>query len=285
MKKLVTIFLALTSLLFASQVHSFDATKIKHLTKSTKSIPPNNTWITKSITTLHISDLASLTKHEQIDLMLQKAVTEGRIKWKDKFAYRNKLNEFIDYDEFPKYFLDCLKDDVCKVTSFIDKSPRKPVIWQNTQEIGRFGEHWTARNLTAMGYTKLNSKLDEIHGIDGVYIQKNASDNITKIIVTESKVNGSSLNNSQSIKQMSDQWLGERIEKMLVNESSEVRKTGELLKNNPQMIEKQLWNINTNTGVVRVDLLDDTANIVGKPVHRFQSGAMLEALRKKTGDT
>ena len=119
--------------------------------------------------------------------------------------------------------------------------------WRNTHIKGRFGDYLTAKRMTAMGYTKLKSKISTIHGLDGVYIKKRGNDVIEEIIVIENKVDTAQLNPGPP-RQMSVEWIEKNIKSMLNSSDIEVRKTGEILMQNKEKIKAELWKHDTITG-------------------------------------
>ena len=59
------------------------------------------------------------------------------------------------------------------------------VEFPNPQAMGRLGD-----SLTAQGYTKKYSKVDKIHGIDGVYVRYMGNGEPKEVIIIENKVGG-----------------------------------------------------------------------------------------------
>lgn len=132
--------------------------------------------------------------------------------------------------------------------------------FKNTHEIGSFGDYMTARRMTAMGYEKLISKNDKIHGIDGVYMKKTGEN--YEIRIVENKVDKSEL----SERQMTDQWIQENAEKLANSNDSDLRNTGNLileLYNKKVNFSRELWKYNLEKGSLEIHLLDDNAKIIG----------------------
>lgn len=148
------------------------------------------------------------------------------------------------------------------------------VTFKNSFEKGVLGDAITARRLTALGYSKLSSKYNLINGIDGVYLRRDATGTIVEIIVVENKVDSSRL----APKQMTDEWLLSRIEKMVTAENEEVRRTGLLLKDmlqhQPQSVRKELWHHDLANGTTIVRSVDSD----GKPgaILRSWSDALIQ---------
>lgn len=120
---------------------------------------------------------------------------------------------------------------------------------------GRFGDSLTARRLTAQGYRKEPSKLDTIHGIDGVYIQYYDNGSPREILIVESKVDSGKL----GTKQMTDERIAELVERMLVHADPEVRRTGKLIRENPDLVRKELWHHYLANGKTTVSRLNAEA--------------------------
>lgn len=135
------------------------------------------------------------------------------------------------------------------------------VRFANTFEIGALGDYLTAKRLGSMGYHKLPSKINKIHGIDGIYIKKSPSGTMTELLIVENKVGSSRL----SPRQMSESWIMENVEKMRLSSDRQVQTTGdaifEAMSSNPEIIQRQIWNHNIETGGTVVRKL----NQKGKP--------------------
>lgn len=132
------------------------------------------------------------------------------------------------------------------------------VEFPNSQNKGTFGDWLTAKRLTAQGYEKLESKPNNIHGIDGVYVRYEKGDpqKIQDILIVEDKVDKGRLNPGQ----MTDQWIEEAVNNMLANDKT--RFTGELIRANPDLVRKELWRHDLDKGSTTISRLDGEANIV-----------------------
>ena len=129
------------------------------------------------------------------------------------------------------------------------------VEFQNSQAMGRFGDSLTAKRLTAQGYTKEISKLDEIHGIDGVYVWYKNSGAPREIKIVENKVGSGILVGDQ----MTDMWVNKRVSQMLKHTDAKVRRTGELIRTNQSLVHKELWHYDLDSGKVTTSPLDAEA--------------------------
>jgi hypothetical protein len=122
------------------------------------------------------------------------------------------------------------------------------VTFTNSFEKGILGDAITARRMTALGYSKLPSKYNLINGIDGIFVKRDATGAIVELLIVENKVDSSRL----ALKQMSDEWLFSRIEKMKTAGNEKVRTTGEildtLLLQQPQVVRKELWQHDLKNG-------------------------------------
>lgn len=146
------------------------------------------------------------------------------------------------------------------------KAPRYPlqnlvgdsgyeIVFPDPHSKGRFGDSLTARRLTAQGYKKEPSKLDTIHGIDGVYVRYYDNGSPREILIVESKVDSGKL----GTKQMTDERIAELVERMLVHADPEVRRTGKLIRENPGLVHKQLWHHYLASGKTTVSRLNAEA--------------------------
>ena len=127
------------------------------------------------------------------------------------------------------------------------------VKFRNSHEKGRLGDALTARHLTAKQYDKLNSKLDKVHGIDGVYVRRDHSGKPLDIIIVENKVDSSTLNPGQ----MSNDWIEERLVRMMKHEDDSLRQTATLIRTNRNIVRKELWHHNLRSGTTSIFSLDD----------------------------
>ena len=79
------------------------------------------------------------------------------------------------------------------------------------------------------GYTKLPSKVEGNHGIDGVYVKYDKNGNIKELVIAEAKFGRSRLGKTSMGRQMSDQWIDGNINKMLRSDDVATRNAGRIL--------------------------------------------------------
>ena len=129
---------------------------------------------------------------------------------------------------------------------------------------GRFGDSLTARWLTDQGYREESSKIGA-EGIDGVYV-KYDRDVPTEILIVENKVDSGKL----TTRQMTDEWVKEKVDKMVLPRSGEkVRNTGELIERNPELIVRQLWHHDLASGKTTISTLDGEARKISSKTARY----------------
>lgn len=146
------------------------------------------------------------------------------------------------------------------------------IVFPNPVAKGTFGDWLSAIRLAAQGYRKLESKRDASHGLDGVYAKYDKDGELQQILLVESKTDSSKLRGGQ----MTDEWVDETVQKMLVHPNEAVRRTGELIMDNRHLVQKQLWHHNLGSGTTSVYILDGqarrsllrTENYMGKAVRR-----------------
>lgn len=164
---------------------------------------------------------------------------------------------------------DCKVDVAKKLWPQTKKTIIGEISFKNSHVKGRLGDRLSALRLTGMGYKKLNSKINTLHGIDGVYI-KRKNGKINEILIVENKVDGSQLSYGPP-KQMSDEWIIGNAHKMLSKENKSLQQTGKLIinamNNNPVLIKKQLWKHDLETG-------DTSVKKIGK------HGEVMETVKK-----
>lgn len=127
------------------------------------------------------------------------------------------------------------------------------VKFRDSHEKGRLGDSLTARHLTAKRYDKEISKLDKVHGIDGVYVRRDSSRKPLDITIVENKVDSSRLSPGQ----MSDDWVGEKLARMMEHGDDSLRQTARLIRSNPDIVRKELWHHNLRTGTTSIYSLDE----------------------------
>ncbi len=126
------------------------------------------------------------------------------------------------------------------------------VEFENTHSKGRLGDHLTARRLTAKSYTKMVSKLNRLHGIDGVYVRFDGKGNPREILIVENKVDFARL----APDQMTDRWVTERVDAMLAHPKNDVRRTGELIRDNRSVVRKELHHHDLGSGKTTISSVD-----------------------------
>lgn len=160
------------------------------------------------------------------------------------------------------------------------KAPRYPlrnrvgdsgyeIVFRDPHSKGRFGDSLTARRLTAQGYRKEPSKLNTIHGMDGVYVQYYDNGSPREILIVESKVDSGKL----GAKQMTDERIAELVEKMLAHADTEVRRTGKLIRENPGLVRKELWHHYLASGKTTVSRLDAEARETSVKTYNYIGSA------------
>lgn len=163
-----------------------------------------------------------------------------------------------------KVSLNAAKKGVIKAGKGVSESVIVKVFFKSTHLMGRFGDYITTKRLTAMGYTKLKSKVDDIHGIDGVFVKRNSKGEIDEIIIVENKVNNSKLSKGPP-KQMSDDWVNKKLEEMAKSSDNKTRQTAQIIKNkmasSPGKVKRELWHHDLKTGQSSRSTVDSNGDI------------------------
>lgn len=136
------------------------------------------------------------------------------------------------------------------------------VEFRDTLSKGTFGDWLTARRMGVKRYKKLPSKIDESHGLDGVYARYDNGD-LREVVIVENKVDGGKLKPGQ----MTDEWITKQVDKMIDNADEEVRRTGQLIRSSPDLVRKELWHHDLDDGVTTISSLDAGA---GKTSHKTE---------------
>lgn len=131
------------------------------------------------------------------------------------------------------------------------------VQFPNPHVKGRLGDRLTALRLAGLGYMKLPSKYDGLHGIDGVYVKLDAKGELAEIRVVESKVDRAQLNPGPPA-QMSDEWLRQACAKMLAQGDSTTAETARLILDHldSPKLKRELWHHDLASGKTSVRAVD-----------------------------
>lgn len=164
-----------------------------------------------------------------------------------------------------------------KPTAKVKRFPRRirvgdsgfEIEFRNSQKEGRFGDWLTATRLTAQHYGKEPSKFNEIHGIDGVYVKYYDNGNPQEILIVENKVGSGKLGQGQ----MTDEGIAKRVKKMIDHPDPEVRRTGELIRENPGLVRKELWHHHLASGKTTVSRLDAEARETSVKTYNYIGSA------------
>ena len=236
-------------------------------------------------------DLMFYPKHRNITLLLAKAQYENRISTIDMLRYRRlfmnskegdyKLLNFLKSEEK----LSMEKAERIAHSSWPQKcrTIRGTILFENSHAKGRLGDHLTARRLTAMGYKKFSSKYNSLHGIDGVYIKHNSNGRIIEIKIVENKVDSSTLQPGPP-RQMSQLWIKNKLEKMMVSSDNETKRIAEItlhvMKNNPSIVSMELWHHDLFRGITIVKKIDRNG-FAKQVIKRYDDRMIFNTLEKQ----
>ena len=159
------------------------------------------------------------------------------------------------------------------------ETPIGKIEFRNSHEKGRLGDRITALRLTGMGYKKLTSKIDNIHGIDGVFIKKNESGEIIEVLIVENKVDSARLADNQ----MSNDWLLKQAELMRNSHDIALQKTGQIIIDsidNPNIIfKKELWQHDLYKGLTIVKRLGQSGEVLNA-LHKYKDNLINNELKR-----
>ena len=122
----------------------------------------------------------------------------------------------------------------------------------NALSKGDFGDALTANRLKYAGYMAAPSKVTQIKGIDGVYLRHENDGTLKEIRIVENKVDRGVLIKDQ----MTDMWVKNNVTQMLSRSNEAVRHTGQLIRDNPNLVRKQLWHHDLSSGKTKIYSLD-----------------------------
>ena len=143
----------------------------------------------------------------------------------------------------------------------------KPFDRDNTHEVGNYGEMKADQDLRGRGYERISkdmvTDIDESghRGTDGVYFNPNGH---PQYLVGDAKYGSASLNlNTKDGKQMSENWIDQRLDKDLGKEKADELRMEKIL--NPDNVGACVIHVQED-GKVTYDRLDDAANVIEKDV-------------------
>ncbi len=131
-----------------------------------------------------------------------------------------------------------------------------------SQAKGNYAEMKVDRDLDGKGYERISRECvtdlttNTGPGIDGVFVNKETG----KTLITETKFNKSELGFTQDGKQMSTQWIDNRLDSAVGKEMADKIRMDSIL--NPDSVESVLAKVDLN-GNISYFKLDSDANIVG----------------------
>jgi hypothetical protein len=100
------------------------------------------------------------------------------------------------------------------------------VVFPTSHDVGRMGDNLSAIYYTRRRYEKWKSKVNQVHGIDGVYVRSNPRNACHwEVVVVENKINTSRYKPYQ----LSVSGLRSQCEKMLMTMNREVKETAEIV--------------------------------------------------------
>ena len=100
------------------------------------------------------------------------------------------------------------------------------LVFPTTHAIGKVGDNLTAIYYTRRGYTKKESKIGKVHGLDGVYVRDNPRDpDRQEVVIVENKINTSGYKPHQ----LSISGVKSQCHKMQMSEDATIRETAELI--------------------------------------------------------
>lgn len=154
-------------------------------------------------------------------------------------------------------------------------TPLGAVTAANTHAVGKVGERFTTQRLTAEGLEKLNSKIDSIHGIDGLFCRR-LDGQIVELIVTETKVNKSQLKAGQLTRSGVEHRLRQAIEKApTMAARQDLEAALELVAKDSPVVSFQLWRHDLSTGTTRVREVTPRGEVL-PPLKEFKHLGMLQ---------
>ena len=235
-------------------------------------------------------DLIYYPKYRNVSLLLAKAQYEKKITSVQMLQYRRL---FMNAKAGDYKLLNFLKNDNLTMENAkrIANSTwpknfhtiRGTILFKNPHVKGRLGDHLTAKRLTAMGYKKLNSKYNSLHGIDGIYIKQNSQGKIIEIKIVENKVDSSTLQPGPP-RQMSSPWIENNLKKMMDSSDGLTKANAALtlhfLKHKPSIVSTELWHHDLGKGITVVRKVDKRG-FTSPPIERYRDRMIFNTLENQ----
>ena len=166
----------------------------------------------------------------------------------------------------PKEEGDSKEKNIEKQNNAIDdvESGKHPL--ETNKEKGNYGEMKTDQDMREKGYDRISNDMvtdldDAGHqGIDGVYEK---SDGHPPYVIADAKYGSSKLSDTDDGKQMSSEWIDNRLDDSVGKEKADEIRMAKLA--NPDDVGSYVSHVDENGGV-KYDKLDDDANVTEKDV-------------------
>ena len=177
-------------------------------------------------------------------------------------------------------------DDMAASIPFLRRIPKVsetiigPIAFATTATKGTLGDAITARRLTGMGYQKVPSKYDIVHGIDAIYAKWKAPGVPGEILIVENKVDGGRLTSGQ----MSDEWVRDRLARLLESADDKsraaIQSVIQAIEQAPELVRKELWHHDLASGVTTVHALDAAGTPVSQ-IYKFEDKHIANELTRR----
>lgn len=134
-------------------------------------------------------------------------------------------------------------------------------------QLGNYGEMKTDIELLKNGYIRISKenvsdiKAKTHQGLDGVYYRKGG---VPEYLIVDAKYGSSRLGNTLDGKEMSANWIDNRLDKDLGKDKADVIRME--IVNNPENVGAYISRVSSD-GKVTFDKLDNNANVIEKDVN------------------
>lgn len=146
--------------------------------------------------------------------------------------------------------------DVAKVSELhhqvMLRQPSRSLVQAN-HAVGDISEQVMHRHFESTGWQRIDGQIGR-SGIDGLFIKRNSQGHVREVLIAESKVNTSALQNTNHGEQMSRQWVQRKLQQLREQDPEDptYRKVSELIDRG--FYRARLWTMRVEDGQIRLNL-------------------------------
>lgn len=252
MKKLALVFIIISSMVSAD-VFTPVCSGLK-ATKGVSKVDNANLFAKFSTLSQVTQKSLSLSKIDNIQDLMEFAVKESRVEFKDQCSY---IQIFKKLENGDSLLLKCLKNSECNLEEYSNLMSKSPLhiqqvikypnlsLAQINHRVGSINENLMNKYFQSAGWTKIKGEVGR-NGIDGLFI-KRKNGVIIDVLIVESKYNKSGLQHTNHGQQMTKQWITKKIEDLQKIPNNPYKKDYDTIQRfvENDSYRAMLWNLKT----------------------------------------